>query len=272
MGHGGSPRPWTLVGSQRRWERGSPRPQPRPRRPKAWCRGQDRGTAQVDTAVPPLGFVGPQKTLVILAQFADRPSVGTTPEQWNARFFGATDSVRAFYRGASSGNLDLTPATESSGTANDGVIGWVSLPINHPNYYDTIDSRAQDVTARAIRAADPFINYANYDTNSNGAIEPAELHLTVIAAGYEGSYGTACSPSVWGHRWAVPTASAPSSTARPSVAVATRNSGNRIATRTIRAPPTRPRSGSWHTSSVTTWAGRTCTTPTSPPRGSASGA
>ncbi len=166
---------------------------------------EDAVASQTDPAMPSLGFTGQQRTLVILAQFLDRASVGTTPAQWNARFFGATDSVRAFYRGASSGNLDLTPATETSGTANDGVIGWVGLPINHPNYFNNIDSRAQDVTARAIKAADPYIDYASYDTNHNGVIEPVELHLTIIAAGYEGAYGgtSACTPNVWGHRWAV---------------------------------------------------------------------
>ncbi|MFL6176299.1 MAG: M6 family metalloprotease domain-containing protein, partial [Ornithinibacter sp.] len=165
----------------------------------------DGAPPQSDPATPSLGFTGQQKTLVILAQFLDRTSVGTTPANWSARFFGATDSVRAFYRGASSGRLDLTPATETSGTANDGVIGWVGVGTNHPNYFDTIDSRAQDVTVRAIKAADPYIDYASYDTNHNGVIEPAELHLTVIAAGYEGSYGGtgACTPNVWGHRWAV---------------------------------------------------------------------
>ena len=166
---------------------------------------EDAVVVPTDPAVPALGFVGPQPTLVILAQFTNQASVGTTPAQWNARFFGATGSVRAFYRGASSGRLDLIPATETSETPNDGVIGWVPLGINHPNYYNDIDSRAQDVTARAIRAADEYIDFASYDTNGDHVIEPAELHLTVIAAGYEGSYGgdTSCSPRVWGHRWAI---------------------------------------------------------------------
>ncbi len=168
---------------------------------------QDAAAAPVDPAAPAAGFVGAQKTLVILAQFTDQHSVGTAPADWSARFFGATDSVRSFYLGASSGRLDLTPATEASGPANDGVIGWVTLPIKHPNYYNQLQNGAWDVTAGAIRAADPFIDYASYDTNGNHIIEPAELHLTVIAAGYEASYGgtSACTPTVWGHRWAINT-------------------------------------------------------------------
>ena len=115
--------------------------------------------------------------------------------------------MRAFYRGASSDQLDLTPATEISGTANDEVIGWVTLDMNHPNYGGDIDKRALDVTARAIEAAYLFIDYASYDADGDRVLEPAELHLTVIVAGYEAAYGgsSACAPNVWGHRSAIKT-------------------------------------------------------------------
>ncbi|MFW5474007.1 M6 family metalloprotease domain-containing protein [Knoellia sp. CPCC 206450] len=158
-----------------------------------------------ESALPRMGVEGPQKTLVILAQFLNRSSVGTTAAQWNARFFGATDSVRSFYRTASSNQLDITPATESSGTVNDGVVGWVTLPMNHPNYFDDVDGRAWAVTAAAVTAANPFVDFAAYDTDGSGVVEPDELHVTVIAAGYEGSYGgtTSCTPNVWGHQWAI---------------------------------------------------------------------
>ncbi|MDT0215003.1 M6 family metalloprotease domain-containing protein [Rothia sp. ARF10] len=156
-------------------------------------------------ALPRMGSAGAQRTLVILAQFLNRSTVGSTPAQWSARFFGATDSVRSFYRTASANALDLTPATESSGTANDGVVGWVTLPMNHPNYFDNVDGRAWTVTAEAIKKADPFVDFSAYDTDGSGVIEPDELHVTVIAAGYEGSYGgtDSCTPNVWGHQWAI---------------------------------------------------------------------
>ena len=170
---------------------------------------KDRVAAPVDDRAPFAGFTGNQRTVVILAQFLDLTSRGTTPAQWSQNFFGASGSVRSFYKGASFNQLDLVPATETSGTANDGVIGWVTLPMNHPNTGEDTSTVNQNLTAAAIQAADPFIDYAAFDTNGDGYIAPGELHITVIVAGYETSYGgtSSCSPSVWGHKWAV--ASAP---------------------------------------------------------------
>ncbi len=152
---------------------------------------------------PNLGFAGTQKTLVILASFADQPSVGSTAAEWSSKFFGASDSVRSFYKTASYNLLDVAPATETNGTAGDGVVGWVNLGINHPNYAVNIDGRAHDLTKRAVQAADAYVDYASYDTNGDGRLTPNELHITVIAAGYEASFSSQCGPTVWGHRWAI---------------------------------------------------------------------
>ena len=115
-----------------------------------------------------------------------------------------------FYKQVSYNKLQITPAAETSGTANDGVVGWVSLAMNHPNtgsLNSEADYQAAHNTIRsAILAADPFVNFATYDTNGNGALDPRELHITVIAAGYETSYGgeaASCGKSVWGHQWRV---------------------------------------------------------------------
>ena len=125
-------------------------------------------------AVPAIGI---QRSLVILAQFADQPSLGTTPAQWSSRFFGATDSVRDYYDEVSYGALDIQPAAESSGTANDGIVGWLTLPPNHPRTQRPRRPRrcwrAMQATIRdAITAANPFVNYAAFDTNGDGAIVP----------------------------------------------------------------------------------------------------
>jgi M6 family metalloprotease-like protein/uncharacterized delta-60 repeat protein len=154
-------------------------------------------------ATPSPANTGDQKTLVILAEFDDQPHIATDTTYWNSQFFGATDSVAAYYRDASFNALDLVPATESNGTADDGVIGWVNIGATHPDTR-TFNSVNQQLTADAVTAADPFINFASYDSNGNGWLEPFELHITVIVAGYETSYGGAlgsCAPSVWGHRW-----------------------------------------------------------------------
>jgi immune inhibitor A len=55
-------------------------------------RDPSRAAPQRDAAgdSPRPANVGTQPSLVILVQFADQRSLGTTPAQWNSRFFGAS--------------------------------------------------------------------------------------------------------------------------------------------------------------------------------------
>ena len=146
--------------------------------------------------------LGPDHSLVILAEFTNQAHIATTAAQWSSNFFSsAHKSVADYYAKASYGQFSLSPVTESSGTANDGVVGWVTLPMNHPNQ-TTIDNDNRTVAQKAIQAADPFVNFSTYDTNDDGVITTDELHVTVIVAGYEASYGVG-TPVVWGHEWSL---------------------------------------------------------------------
>ncbi len=163
------------------------------------------GPAQAAGAPGPLGFsaLGSQKVLVILAQFTDRKSVGSTPTDWSNAFFGSGNSVRRWYEEASYGKFTFAPA-ETTGTAAPGVAGWVTLPYPHPNTGGSTDDRNRKIVADAIVAANPYINYAAFDTNRNGYISYNELHIVVVVAGYETAYGgpaSACQPGIWAHRW-----------------------------------------------------------------------
>ncbi len=143
--------------------------------------------------------IGTQPTLVLLASFSDRANTyGASVFQ--SSVFGATNSVKDYYLKASFNQLTLAPATESYGTANDGVIGWLNLGYNHPNTGSTTDVRNQNIVKNALIAADPYINYASYDSNSDGYISINELHLVVVVAGYERAYSNT-SPSIWAHSW-----------------------------------------------------------------------
>ena len=148
--------------------------------------------------------IGTQDAVVILIEFNDRKSVGSTAAQWQSRFFGATNSVKHYYDEVSYSQLELSPADESHGTKNDGVIGWLNIGYDHPDTREDTNNRNRQLLHDAIVAADPHIDYSSYDADSDGYISPSELHVTVIAAGYETSYGgeaTACTPGVWGHQW-----------------------------------------------------------------------
>jgi hypothetical protein len=56
------------------------------------------------------------------------------------------------------------------------------------------------------------VNYASFDSNGNSVIEPAELSVVLIFAGYETSHGgNAYSPTprLWAHKAAVSATNSP---------------------------------------------------------------
>jgi hypothetical protein len=142
----------------------------------------------VQAQTPPAG-TGDDKELVILVQFTDRASVGSTEAQWATHYFGAsTGSVDDFYEEASGNQFGLAPAAETCGTANNGVTDWLTLPYAHPN--TGVDNAAtEDYVSDAIEAASACVNFAAFDGTAghpaDGQITTDELHVTVIGAGYE---------------------------------------------------------------------------------------
>lgn len=147
-----------------------------------------------------------QPLLIILVKFSDQDST-YTPSQFQNLFFSATDSVKEYFIEATKGNITMVPAVESDtsdgGAANDGIVGWVSLPINHPNTSGSLVSANKQITRDAMAAADPYIDYSSYDTDSNGYLSNEELSVVIVVAGYEASWGGHPDPSVWGHRWSL---------------------------------------------------------------------
>ena len=146
--------------------------------------------------------LGSRPTVVILVEFQDRRSQ-TTPAAWAQRFFGSAPSVRDYYNAASYGQFVPTAAAEAHGTANDGIVGWLLLNRNHPNTGGNTGDANKQVVRDALIAADPFVNFAAFDTNGDGQISPDELLIVVIVAGNEASFGNACTPNVWGHKWQI---------------------------------------------------------------------
>jgi M6 family metalloprotease-like protein len=155
----------------------------------------------------PQGYIRPntgtQRTLVLLVSFNNQSPVGTDATYWSNKFFGATGSVSQYYGEVSYSNLTITPAQESYGTANDGIVGWLTLPYNHPNTGGSTSDANRQIVRDALLAADPYVNFSSFDTNGDGYISFNELHIVTIVAGYETSYGgsSSCSPSVWAHEW-----------------------------------------------------------------------
>jgi len=146
-----------------------------------------------------------QPALVILGYYDDMPH-RTTPADFQSKFFGSSKSVRDYYTQASYGRLSLAPAVESSGTQNDGIVGWVNLGKTHPSPSNLNWDATLTIASLALKAADPFVNFASFDKDANKALSASELHIVFIIAGYEASYdGGAAKPCVWGHKWSIST-------------------------------------------------------------------
>jgi M6 family metalloprotease-like protein len=135
--------------------------------------------------------------LVICVDYEDTPA--TYPvEQIQPLAFGASNSVSDYYSDVSYSASTFSPATESHGTSNDGVIGWLRLSGNHPNTGSNTGDENGKIAEESIIAADPYIDYSFYDANNDGYVESTELSIIIMVAGYEASCSSS-SPSVWAH-------------------------------------------------------------------------
>ncbi len=140
--------------------------------------------------------VGTFQVLMILVSFTDQPP--TYPASTFASLLDV--DLVDYYAAASFGAAAIVPARESYDVPWDGVVGWLPLGIPHPDTANLIGLRNQRLTRAAIRAADPYVDYAAYDRNGDGVVDSDELAVVVVAAGYDCAYAT-MHPSVWAHSW-----------------------------------------------------------------------
>lgn len=146
---------------------------------------------------------GTKNLLVIGVEFSDQ-AANYPPNDIQPLFFGPSGSLADYFSEVSYGNVSISPATESQGTADDGFIGWLQLNYDHPNPVIT-GVENQQIARDAIEAADQFIDYSQYDTDGDGTIQTTELSIIIIVAGYEASISGTLTPSVWGHKWSIGT-------------------------------------------------------------------
>ena len=222
---------------------------------------------------PPAG-TGDDKELVILAQF---PDVSTMPPGRPRPTGPTTTSVPPA--------ASTTSTTRRAGPVRARArrrdlrhrqrrCDRLDLPALRPPQHRRRPQRDRAVRRRRHQGRETCVDYASYDTNADGEITTDELHVTIIGAGFETSYGGKPAARASGATSGTSTRPAsplPPSTGRPSATRATPPSVSGTAARPT-TPGTRPRWASWPTSSATTSTGPTSTTPTAPVRVSASGA
>ena len=114
---------------------------------------------------------------------------------WANKMFGTSDGQMNHYLAETTySKYQFTPASETSGCTNDGVI-TVDIPENHPN---TQKNSWACHASKAITEVDSFVNFAAYDTDSNDNLSVSELQVIFMVAGGESASNINTPGGVWG--------------------------------------------------------------------------
>jgi len=161
----------------------------------AGCGGGSGSTASTPTTPAP----GAIPLLVVALQYADRSFVNPATVWHDRMFGGGTGTLNDYYAEVSGGAFAYTAAAETQGSSDDGII-TVTLPTNHPDPSVANLTAIQPDLKAALETAENQIDFAAYDSNGNGALEPNEFQVIFIVAGYEDAYnGGTQAPGVWAH-------------------------------------------------------------------------
>ncbi|MBN2879956.1 MAG: M6 family metalloprotease domain-containing protein [Clostridia bacterium] len=100
-----------------------------------------------------------------------------------------TGSVDDYYRASSNGTFSFVPADETSGKSGDGIIS-LDLNMKHPSFNfsrseDDYYSEGYDFFEQVLTMTDDYIDYGEYDKDGDGIIDPKELTVLFVFAGYE---------------------------------------------------------------------------------------
>ncbi|MEK9712715.1 MAG: M6 family metalloprotease domain-containing protein, partial [Thalassolituus sp.] len=122
----------------------------------------------------------------------------------SARIFSAENSVADFLSENSAGRFSLVPAQESSGVSGDGVVR-LSLTSTHPDFGSGYGSSSSALARSAMTALASHMNLAAYDRNADQWLDPSELAVVVLVAGFEQAYASSATthPRIWAHKSSV---------------------------------------------------------------------
>lgn len=124
--------------------------------------------------------------MTIVVGFSD-VSISTQESDWENFLYDEDNSVSRYYRDMSKGRFQIIGGSETYGIEDNGIV-FVNLDSKHPRIKDLDDFDALDFYNQIITAADKYVDYSAFDTNGNQVIEPSELGISVVAAGFEEDY------------------------------------------------------------------------------------
>ncbi len=140
------------------------------------------------------------KALAILVRFSDHPS-HVSPAFFDSLLFSPTGrTFRNYYHEVSYGALDIVTVNLPS------ALGWILAPRTYSYYvngghgFGAYPQNAQKLAEDAITAADPVVNFADYDNDGDGYVDALFILHSGPGAEYTGSPN-----DIWSHQWATST-------------------------------------------------------------------
>jgi len=131
--------------------------------------------------------------LLVRVQYADA-TFQSSETTWADKMFGTSDGQMNDYLNETTyGKYQFTPVAETSGCTDDGVV-TVTMSGNHPN---TQKNSWACYASAAITATDSSVNFAAYDTDSNGKLSVTELQVIFLVAGGESASSINSPGGVW---------------------------------------------------------------------------
>jgi immune inhibitor A len=143
---------------------------------------------------------GTFKALAILIDFTDKTSSVDAADFDTVLFVNQFGSLRHYYREVSYGQLDIITLTLPSS------LGWITAPQTYLNYcngqYGTgaYPRNTQKLCEDIVDLVDPYINFSEYDNNSDGYVDA----LILIHAGPGAElFGLDSTDHIWSHKWSI---------------------------------------------------------------------
>jgi len=131
--------------------------------------------------------------LVIRVQYINA-SFQSNASTWSNKIFSSDDgNLNHYFHETTYGKYQFKPATESDGCSNDGII-TVTMNENHPN---TQKNSYACYAEKAIRKADEYIDFSQYDSDNNTVLNTDELQVMFLVAGGESASSINSPGGIW---------------------------------------------------------------------------
>jgi immune inhibitor A len=140
------------------------------------------------------------RTLAILVQYTDQPGQVNAAEFDTLLYETGKRSVRDYYREISYGQLDMVTVDLPSST------GWQSAPQTKTYYANgeyglgaaSYPRNARKLVEDALAAADPIVDFSDYDNDGDGWLDALMIIHTGPGAEFSGNVN-----DIWSHKWGV---------------------------------------------------------------------